>query len=684
MAETPTGEPKLQLYVGPIVGLLVLLFALTHAYERAELVSYDWRFNIRNSIFGLPNMDSRLGTIEIDDQSLEVEGRWQDWTRTEYIDVVRILGEYGAAMVGFDIYFIEPKTKLISEKQLRDLQNIDQAGIDGLLAKADYDDRFRHAIDEAGNVYLAQYLIKQAKDEEGPIEYTPLNADQEQVLEYFRANSPKLMVPAEESTIRHAKQFEPPLKLLREAARGYANAQTEEDFDGSRRRYPLVYQYKDMLFPSIGLVMVCDLLEVPISSVEVWPGNHIRLPSAKATDGITRDIEIPIDDTGTMHVNWAGKWEDTFVRYPHLALRRAAQREDRQSILEKIKGLIAADPSLRRQLRQLPAILATEGFDDNRANKSAVTTWMQASGIEAAVRKKPDLSAQQFWASKKVVAPKPAQIALYEQIRRNNQIAAELVQNPDLDLSALQQALPNYERDDLYQSLYYLRSHTKNGKLQSTARPLYFYPYSVAQGNLITPDEISGKILFYGQTSTGSTDLSVMAFQGNYPMVGIYSNVVNTILQEKFISRTPWWTRIALVMVLGIAMSLIIPKIKVLQGALLIAALVVVYSLIAIFSFAHLGLWLEVIGPMTTIIVGYLSLTIYGYIIKEKEKEFVQGAFGHYLSPTVVEAIMENPDMVNQLGGEERVMTAFFSDIASFSTISECLTPGELVDSING
>ena len=91
-----------------------------------------------------------------------------------------------------------------------------------------------------------------------------------------------------------------------------------------------------------------------------------------------------------------------------------------------------------------------------------------------------------------------------------------------------------------------------------------------------------------------------------------------------------------------------------------------------------------VIGPMTTIIVGYLVLTIYGYIIKEREKDFVQGAFGHYLSPTVIEQIMANPEMVNQLGGEERVMTAFFSDIASFSTISECLTPAELVDFING
>ena len=44
---------------------------------------------------------------------------------------------------------------------------------------------------------------------------------------------------------------------------------------------------------------------------------------------------------------------------------------------------------------------------------------------------------------------------------------------------------------------------------------------------------------------------------------------------------------------------------------------------------------------------------------------------------------MNNPDMINQLGGEEHVMTAFFSDVASFSTISECLTPVELVHFIN-
>jgi class 3 adenylate cyclase/CHASE2 domain-containing sensor protein len=684
MAEARKSDSKLQPYLGPIVGILVLLFAVSKAYERAELVSYDWRFNIRNSIFGLPAMDSRLGTIEIDDQTLQVEGRWQDWTRTEYVDVVRILGEYQAELVGFDIYFIEPKTKLVSEKQIRALKTIDENQIEGLLAKADYDQRFHDAIKQAGNVYLAQYLIPVAEHAEGPVQIRPTNADQQQVLAHIRNHSPKLMVPAAESTIDRGTHFEPPLKLLRDAALGFANAQTTEDFDGSRRRYPLVFQYEDVLFPSIALSMVCHHLQIPIEHVEVWPGDHIRLPNAKIREGLVKDIEIPIDDYGTMNVNWAGKWEETFVRYPHLALRRAAQREDRQRLLEKIKQLVAANPGLRRNLRGLPALLAKEGFEDVQAARSTIGTWMQASGIEAAVRREPGLEATQFWLSKGVKDPQSAQLNLYRQIQRNNRVAAQLAEKTDIDLTGLGKALPDYEIDDLRQSLYYLQSNLVEGTLSSSARPLYFYPYPIAQGNLVTPDEIRGKILFYGQTSTGSTDLSVMPFQGNYPMVGIYSNVFNTILQEQFIRRTPLWSRIVLVLVLGLAMSLIVPKLKVLQGAVLIAVLATLYAVVALGSFTHLGLWLEVIGPMTTIIVGYLVLTIYGYIIKEREKDFVQGAFGHYLSPTVIEQIMANPEMVNQLGGEERVMTAFFSDIASFSTISECLTPGELVDFING
>jgi len=166
-------------------------------------------------------------------------------------------------------------------------------------------------------------------------------------------------------------------------------------------------------------------------------------------------------------------------------------------------------------------------------------------------------------------------------------------------------------------------------------------------------------------------------------MVGIYPNVLNTILQGIFILRMPTWVHGLLVIGIGALLSIVVPRLRVLMGAVLVGATVLLYALAAFFAFTHAGLWLEMIGPVLALVIGYLGLTIYGYVIKEREKEFVQGAFGHYLSPAVVDVIMKNPDMINQLGGAEREMSAFFSDIASFSTISECLSPVELVQFIN-
>ena len=57
-------------------------------------------------------------------------------------------------------------------------------------------------------------------------------------------------------------------------------------------------------------------------------------------------------------------------------------------------------------------------------------------------------------------------------------------------------------------------------------------------------------------------------------------------------------------------------------------------------------------------------------MMERKQKGFIKGAFSQYLSPTVIDQIVENPEML-QLGGEKREMTPFFSDIQGFSTRSE-------------
>jgi adenylate cyclase len=75
-------------------------------------------------------------------------------------------------------------------------------------------------------------------------------------------------------------------------------------------------------------------------------------------------------------------------------------------------------------------------------------------------------------------------------------------------------------------------------------------------------------------------------------------------------------------------------------------------------------------------------VTLYRYATEEAEKRFIKGAFGQYMSPIVIDQLMDDPSKLN-LGGEKKVLTAFFSDIQSFSSFSEKMEPDELVQFLN-
>ncbi len=68
--------------------------------------------------------------------------------------------------------------------------------------------------------------------------------------------------------------------------------------------------------------------------------------------------------------------------------------------------------------------------------------------------------------------------------------------------------------------------------------------------------------------------------------------------------------------------------------------------------------------------------------IAEREKRKVRGAFQQYVSASVIEEIMKHPEKL-KLGGEKKNVTVFFSDIRGFTSISEKLSPEELVKLLN-
>ena len=62
----------------------------------------------------------------------------------------------------------------------------------------------------------------------------------------------------------------------------------------------------------------------------------------------------------------------------------------------------------------------------------------------------------------------------------------------------------------------------------------------------------------------------------------------------------------------------------------------------------------------------------------------IKGAFAQYLSPDMVDSLIEEPDKL-KLGGEKRVMSIMFCDVRGFTAISEALKtkPEKLTEVIN-
>lgn len=76
-------------------------------------------------------------------------------------------------------------------------------------------------------------------------------------------------------------------------------------------------------------------------------------------------------------------------------------------------------------------------------------------------------------------------------------------------------------------------------------------------------------------------------------------------------------------------------------------------------------------------IVTFPITFIYRFFIVDREKRKLQNNFGHYIDPHVVEQIADRGEEI-QLGGESRVLSVLFSDIAGFTTISESLNARDL------
>jgi adenylate cyclase len=120
-----------------------------------------------------------------------------------------------------------------------------------------------------------------------------------------------------------------------------------------------------------------------------------------------------------------------------------------------------------------------------------------------------------------------------------------------------------------------------------------------------------------------------------------------------------------------------------LYGLFFSLVLVIAYVISAVYFFVANRIMMPVVAPAFAVVsLNYISVVTYNYLTERKQKSMIRGIFSRYVPGSVVNELLKNPDQI-KLGGEERIMSVIFSDIAGFTTISEKLTPTQLVELLN-
>ncbi|HVS51504.1 MAG TPA: adenylate/guanylate cyclase domain-containing protein [Opitutaceae bacterium] len=173
------------------------------------------------------------------------------------------------------------------------------------------------------------------------------------------------------------------------------------------------------------------------------------------------------------------------------------------------------------------------------------------------------------------------------------------------------------------------------------------------------------------------------------PKVSVHGNLLKTIVSGLYLRYLPAWRGIAWLdygIVFGL--TLVATLLAVAGGAratfakIMAVLVVALYVAFAFLVFNRTHLVLPIVAPVAAAFSTSFAGLIWQVIDEQKAKGRIKGMFGAYVSPDLVNRMVESEEDP-QLGGHEEEITAYFSDIQSFSTFSEKLPPAKLVELMN-
>lgn len=211
--------------------------------------------------------------------------------------------------------------------------------------------------------------------------------------------------------------------------------------------------------------------------------------------------------------------------------------------------------------------------------------------------------------------------------------------------------------------------------------------FNAPETGLLQRGVFDGKIVLVGATvpelhDFHATPYSGAAEAGAMSGVEVHAHALQTMLDQNYLHSMPRAWAWALILLVALLTTVAARRLNIWLSLSLLLLFWGGYFAACVWLFVAHNYMLAITGPVMAALLGYGGTLGHGYVVEQRQKQRIKGMFQSYVSPALVERMVERGEEP-KLGGEQQRITAFFSDIQGFSTISEQLEAPRLVELMN-
>lgn len=201
----------------------------------------------------------------------------------------------------------------------------------------------------------------------------------------------------------------------------------------------------------------------------------------------------------------------------------------------------------------------------------------------------------------------------------------------------------------------------------------YYSATDVLRG-VVGPHELEGAIALVGSSMILFSDLHEAPMAKSFPGVEMVGNLISGLAGQSIPLKFNWYSPqgILFFVLVGLLFAFIYPMISASMMLILTVLAYIAMLLMMVYLYRFKAFYVQ--PGYAMLLLGLQAVLNYGYeyVAVKNQKSKISQLFGQYVPQAYVKNLLDSPESYS-MEGQTREMTAFFSDIRGFTSLSENL-----------